>query len=101
MIWTALTALTRLTALTADSIDIVDVIDSGVGHCWPYAMGYSRSELRLLFRQLEREYLEGLLYRPRTRVNHQSIGFDLMRGIFQSTTHGLGGPCYGESRATV
>ncbi|MFY7891031.1 MAG: hypothetical protein ACOVOJ_00020, partial [Pirellula sp.] len=75
--------------MTTDSIDIVDVIDSGVGHCWPHAMGYSRSELRLLFRQLEREYLEGLLYRSRTRVNHQSIGFDLMRGIFQSTTHGL------------
>ena len=92
--------------MTADRIDIVDVVDSGDGLCRPHAMGYLRSELRMLFHQLEREYLEGLLDRSRTRVNHQSIGFDLMRGIFQSTTHGLGGPCYaegpcyGESRAT-
>ena len=67
--------------MTADRIDIVDVVDSGDGLRWPHAMGYLRSELRLLFRQLEREYLEGLLYRSRTRVNHQSIGFDLMSGV--------------------
>ena len=41
--------------MTADRIDIVDVVDSGDGLRWPHAMGYLRSELRMLFQQLERE----------------------------------------------